>query len=290
MSAYDYQACGLLLPLNASNGSTEFLDWSPTEKMITVNEGPVASNEQAKFYETSAYFDGVGDALIVESFPLTTEDFYFAAWVFISTLTEDKFIFSKYNAIANKRSLRISVNVNRILWVATYASGFNDPRSNLYSSSPLPVGEWFHLEVSKIDGMGRIFINGVLDSSGALGDVFASTVPYICGATDDIAAFRFHGYLQDVIFSATAAGHAENFTAPGPLIRPLSGTVVDLQSIAPPTVTLFTWQTLRLHAKGRPGADRVWSFDVPDGAQYGAYYLSQDNRCSPVIHGPYTAE
>ena len=71
----------------------------------------------------------------------------------------------------------------------------------------------------------------------------------------------------------------------------LTGRAMDLMSVASPRVTLFEWgdpQTARhaiLQAQGH------WHSPSPlPGREYGIYYLSQDNRCPPIIHGPYTAE
>jgi hypothetical protein len=56
-----------------------------------------------------------------------------------------------------------------------------------------------------------------------------------------------------------------------------------------PRIVAFDWTHPARHAVASR-TSRRWSTFVPRGSQYGLYYLSSDNRCPPIIHGPYSAE
>jgi hypothetical protein len=70
----------------------------------------------------------------------------------------------------------------------------------------------------------------------------------------------------------------------------ISGQVKDLQTLQPPFVTLFDWNDATTFVRMEADAQGRWDAIIRQGSQYGAYYLSRDNRCPPIIHGPYTAE
>jgi hypothetical protein len=65
--------------------------------------------------------------------------------------------------------------------------------------------------------------------------------------------------------------------------------VVELQKLADPHVVVFDWNNPRRHIIPEI-IDKWWQTAFPVGQTFGIYYLSSDNRCPPIIHGPYTAE
>lgn len=71
---------------------------------------------------------------------------------------------------------------------------------------------------------------------------------------------------------------------------PVSGRVRDLRNLALPNVVVFSWDRPSLFLRPMIAATGEWEVNVPKGHKYGIYYLSSDNRCPPIIHGPYTAE
>jgi len=74
-----------------------------------------------------------------------------------------------------------------------------------------------------------------------------------------------------------------------PLLTEFAGRVVDLLSNPTPRVVVFQWQNPTRARVVPVDSSGAWSLLLPS-AEYGIYYLSQDNRCPPIIHGPYTAE
>ena len=71
---------------------------------------------------------------------------------------------------------------------------------------------------------------------------------------------------------------------------PITGQVRDLQSVASPRVILFEWENPEQFSTAIVASDGTWAAQVFHGRQYGIYYLSADNRCPPIIHGPYIPE
>ena len=76
--------------------------------------------------------------------------------------------------------------------------------------------------------------------------------------------------------------------------KSLSCQVRDLVSLAAPRVRvrIFNWDLPQQFTEAAVAQDGTWSESdaLPWGERYGVYYLSRDNRCPPIIHGPYTAE
>jgi hypothetical protein len=77
-----------------------------------------------------------------------------------------------------------------------------------------------------------------------------------------------------------------------PYFADISSRVLDLRGIGSPRVVLFDWSAPTTFATpAQVDSDGHWSGAmVPHGVEFGIYYLSADNRCPPIIHGPYTAE
>jgi hypothetical protein len=83
-----------------------------------------------------------------------------------------------------------------------------------------------------------------------------------------------------------------------PAVRPedylceISSRVLDLRRTGSPRIVLFDWRNPTLFCVPADiDSDGHWSGAlVPKNKQFGIYYLSRDQRCPPIIHGPYTAE
>lgn len=70
----------------------------------------------------------------------------------------------------------------------------------------------------------------------------------------------------------------------------VSQQAIDLRDNQPVTATLFDWFHPQTFMKAATDADREWRAKIHSGQAFGIYHLSRDNRCPPIIHGPYTAE
>lgn len=75
-------------------------------------------------------------------------------------------------------------------------------------------------------------------------------------------------------------------------LNTVAGRVIELIGQAAPRLVLFDWSEPTRFQSATVQSDGHWENALPvfPGDQYGIYYLSQDNRCPPIIHGPYTAE
>lgn len=69
----------------------------------------------------------------------------------------------------------------------------------------------------------------------------------------------------------------------------VSGVVLDPQVKRPVRVVVFDWNNPWKHVRTRSNDQGEWVVSVPPQVTFGVYYLSQNHRITPVIHGPYTA-
>lgn len=69
------------------------------------------------------------------------------------------------------------------------------------------------------------------------------------------------------------------------------GRVLDLFE-SYPKVILFDWEHPEIFEQAVVESDGQWESPSPveEGHQYGIYYLSQNENCPPICHGPYIAE
>ena len=210
-----------------------FADGSSNNYAITVNGNTKISTnlpyDNLEYSEStnggSVYFDGTGDALVLNSvtgtdFTFGTGDFTIEAWVYPTTITN-----SSLDAIF---TLRHTGDWNGgdgglVMTIGGFHSPINGGHTN-YPSSTLQANMWTHLAFVRSSGTLKIYRNGLEDYSAAMTHDFSSSYDPGIGVFDrvDTAGGRFYwtGHITDVRVKKSAE-YTSNFSPP---TSPLSST------------------------------------------------------------------
>ena len=298
----------LMLPLSGENNGTVFNDASDRPKPLARFGDVKTVTAQSKWYGSSAYFDGNGDYFTFDDhadFDLSVSDFTLDAWFNRLSNTGN----ALYGCLISKRLSGANWDWGIEMNVGTRVNfKFGDTTGNVRA---LIIGEaqlntWNHVAISRQGSTLKTYLNGQLGGTATISGAIrnrTSAGRHIGRSLTSYADNQFHGYMNDLrlIKGESWIDGPFDHTALGPglvdgvLSRPREGfavnsSLIDLRGIAAPRVTLFNWDDPTHYAQCLPGPDDQWSLTVPPGLKYGLYYLSQDNRCPPIIHGPYTAE
>lgn len=212
-----------------------FSDDSPSIKAV-INAGGVTRSEIAKF-GTSAYFDGSSTSYL--SIPSSADfqfgqgDFTIEAWIYIPSG-----ISGSYAAICDTRSApqgagAVLFKLDSSLRLGYY--GANGGEVN--SSATVPLAQWVHVALSRVSGIGRMFINGEVVATFTDGD---NKLPNGCrvGRVYDMANPGFTGYIDELRITKGVGRYVAGFTVPDTF-------VVDAVSVARVDVTaLFSASVL----------------------------------------------
>lgn len=229
----DYSNVSLLLPMSGANNGTAFTDYSPTPKTITRSGTPVTSTSQYKYYGSSGYFDGTGDYLTTPY----SADFNVGsaitiqAWVYSSTTdaTNDKYICTTRPASGTTTgwSLLTGPSTNRSLRFGAYAAAGVLGILLDSGASVLSTDTWHHVAVTYNAGTWRLFLDGVLVSSGVESAPIAVSNTLYIGSIPGFTTRDWQGFMQDFLILKGTCLYEASFTPPQRLIGNISGTVKD---------------------------------------------------------------
>jgi hypothetical protein len=204
----------LLLHFDGADGSSVFTDSSSFGHIITANGGVQIGTAQSKFGGASAFFDGSGDYLSLDGgddFAFGSRDFTVDFWARFGSSSDTNIIYdSRPNGISNSGGdyLRIYLDTsNRVR--------FDNGTSQIISST-ITGGPWYHVAVTRSEGISRLFLNGVSQGSVSDGVVYLNGTqrPAIGANGTSPSDDEFPGYLDELRVSNGIARWTANFTPP----------------------------------------------------------------------------
>ena len=201
----------LLLHGNGTNGSTTITDNSPSPKTVTAVGNAQISTAQNKFGGASIAFDGTGDYLTLPSgtaFQFGTGDFTVETWARLSATG------AEHNTIITTGDPEVSTGFSfqrLVTGVLNFRSNGN--AYNYNSSINVPTNTWTHLAASRGGGTVRLFIDGVVVSSGVF-PVNLSDAATLIGYRNASYNGYLNGYLDDFRITKGVARYTSNFTPP----------------------------------------------------------------------------
>lgn len=204
-----YNSVSLLLHCDGADGSTTFVDKSPSPKTVAAYGNAKVSSTQSR-WGASAYFDGSGDYLLAapvgSSFAFGTGDFTVECWVNTSTTAEKIFV-GCYNSSIT--SWQLNIYQGKLYW---YSIG-----NHLAGSLPINDGAWHHIAATRSSGVLRLFVDGVLDKSISLPSNYANQLLALeVGAQVNArnSAYDLVGYIDEIRITKGVARYTANFTPP----------------------------------------------------------------------------
>ena len=221
----------LALPMDGANNGTTFTDQSSTikgsgsAKTVTAQSDAKTLTAQSKFYGSSGYLDGTGDAITVPAgtdFAYGTGNFTIEGWFYQTREPGDTgggILWSQTVGGRNYFVIFTSSSPRVVTLIFGDGGGSSGGASSAYS-----LNTWNHFAVVRSGTSIYTFINGVGGVTGSCSYDFSDTsyVPTI-GRYTHADAQQFQGYLQDFRVYKGLAKYTANFTPP----IPNNGTLIN---------------------------------------------------------------
>jgi hypothetical protein len=211
----NFASVQLLLHMDGSNGSTTFIDTSPSPRTVTAVGNAQIDTSQAKFGTASAKFDGNGDALTVP---------YASAWDFGSgNFTVEGWVRPRIAVTTRMNLVSIFDATNKGWGIAILDTGklrgFVEGASLVFiGPGPTTVADsvWHHFAMVRNGNNFAIYLNGAQEatatSSLALGT--GSPQPLQIGAESSAGTRYLDGWLDDIRITKGVARYTSAFTPP----------------------------------------------------------------------------
>ena len=230
VSGLTFGTNGFYLDFEKDETSTNFIDRSSNARAITVTGNVNHSVTQAKFNDSSIYFDGTNDSLDIadsSDFDFGTGNFTFEFWCY-KTGSGKMAIFETRPNGGNDHGFNLEFSgADKFEWYDASISGTlpRDP-------SAISLNTWTHYACVRNGTTFTMYKNGTSvgtpltgDSSSQASDGTPTIGESSAGAND------FQGYLDEIRLSSTAR-YTGNFTAPTSPFTSDSDTVLLIQSNA----------------------------------------------------------
>ena len=203
-----YSSVDLLLPMNGTNGSTTFTDYSSAPNTITVNGNTQISTAQSKWGGSSGLFDGTTDWLYspVGTGDFATGDFTVEGWFNWSALTNGG-LFHAYPGTPAGTLAGLAVGYDGTAF-QIYSGATNYGRT--YTPT---VSTWYHVALVRASGLLTLYVSGV-----AQGATISDGTNYGGNGVNIglyySSAVTFNGYMNDFRVTIGVARYTSNFTPP----------------------------------------------------------------------------
>jgi hypothetical protein len=214
----------LLIHSDTSDGSTTFVDSSPTGASITSPAGGNAQHDTAQtlgFGTSSMLFDGTGDDYLTvpnhASFNnMSTSsggNLTFDATIRIANTGVQKFIGTVGSAAA-WANLVFMMEVDNTNKLFVQIGNNGGTGTNITGGTSLTTGVNYHVAFVKLGSDLRIYLDGTSDgyATSAL-TLSPSTHPFVLGADARLTSSNFNGWIKEPRFSNVARWDAD-FTPP----------------------------------------------------------------------------
>jgi len=189
----------LLLHMDGTNGSTTFTD--VCGKVTQAYANAQISTTQSKFGGSSGYFDGSGDYVLCQSFPMLG-DFTIEFFGRLENVS------GGHSFVAQPKAYQMQFFIRTENGVLSFGPGWP-------TSYTLSISTWYHIAVTKASGLIRCFVDGVQRGStandGAYGYVYDGS-SLVLGRDWD-GSYSLNGYIDELRVS-NFARYTSVFTAP----------------------------------------------------------------------------
>jgi hypothetical protein len=269
-----YNNVSLLLHMDGSDNSTNFIDSSLNEFPVTVFGNAKISTTQQKFGTGSAYFDGTGDYLTLEddadlsfnngfnNYPSTP--FTIEAWIYPTALGSNRQMIISKDTYGSNFSWCLGITQNSLF---CFTHNINADWDFTVSAS-IQENTWQHVALTMDGVTQRLFLNGqLLGSKNAPITNASSKISIGSGSwnSPNTDPSYFTGYIDELRVTKGVALYTANFTPATEAFTDDPGTPIALRFTPSPayaasneTVSTTFPHTLVLVAK----ADSSSSGDV----------------------------
>ena len=208
----------ILLHMNGSDTSQDFIDSSTTGFNVLVTGQAQMDTAQSKFGGASGLFDGSGDYLRILSTTETEvndDDFSFECWFRISTLTGDKTLYYRGLGL---RGQRLYVHADGYLEFNAGDSGggaWEVTITNSASPQPIKIDTWYHVAITRVGDDFTMYLDGTSVASASWGGIVNSFGrDHYIGADNNGVTDFMNGWIDDFRILVGRSHYLEDFTPP----------------------------------------------------------------------------
>lgn len=202
----------LLVHCDGANGSTSFIDASPSGHPLQVS-GATVSTAQAKFGTGSAYVGAsTANKVFVTStlsdFDFQSTPFTIEAWAYASSAPGVSSIVSQFNFTSTGGWFFGAVSGNLAFWCYNGSGTL----VQLSPSTPITTGAWHHYAVDRdAGGTVRLYLDGAVVSSASVPTFISAAVTVNIGGSNR-SGDGWPGYIDEVRINKGTALYAGAFT------------------------------------------------------------------------------
>lgn len=210
----NYNSVSILLQGRGANGSTSFIDTSPSPKSVTPTVATI-STAQSKYNGSSIYLNGTSAYLTVpysSAFTLGSGDATMGCWLYPLSYPSVNADIAVTNTLTkNGYGFRLSS-----AGLISFIGSTNESDSPTASSATaLPLNTWSYIEGVRVGGVLKVSVNGVFGATTAtVATQYDTGGPLVIGRNPTNSSWYFNGHLEGVFLVKGVAEHTANFTAP----------------------------------------------------------------------------
>jgi len=196
----------LLLECEGANGSTNFIDLSPSPKTVTVGTGITISTANSRFGDSSALFPSTDAALTVTdgAFAFASGDsFTWEGFIYYSKSTALKALFNSDTTYTNRPRLYIN---------GTTLSIYVSPSFRLSHQTAVSIDTWHHVAAVRDGTVWHLYLDGV-QSTSSYTELNNPTTSTLMIGWDGFGGQDFEGYMDSIRVSDVAR-YTASFTPP----------------------------------------------------------------------------
>ena len=218
-----------LLHGEGSNGSTTITDSGLLASSDWTAHGTAAiATAQSKFGSASIAISGAGSYIRAsadaEQFAFGGDDFTVELFVRFSSVSGTVVLFDFRPGGANGNYMVLYFQSDAKLRF------YNEGSPRIYASTAFTTGTWYHVAVSRVSGVTKLFIDGVQEGGDYTDPmVYAAGAPTV-GASGD-ASLPMAGWVDEVRITKGEAKYTANFTPPSTALT-AEGTFLTVEADA----------------------------------------------------------
>jgi hypothetical protein len=206
-----YNYTSLLLHMDGTNASTNFVDSGPSALTVTAAANAQISTTQSKFGAASGYFDGTGDSLTIPAnsvFALGTGNYTIEGWFY--SLTSG-------SSLRGMIDFRTAATGTNGLMLRENNGGFLVYLNNatiLSTTTGRVANQWQHVALVRNGTTVTLYVDGVSQTSVTSSTNLTDNVMRISGFVDtQSSVYTYNGYMDDIRITKYAR-YTAAFTPP----------------------------------------------------------------------------
>lgn len=209
----------LLMHMDGGNGSTAFVDNSPTPKILT-SFNAAQSSTQVKFGPSSAFFSTAAFQCVTipshTDFEVGNGNYTVEAWMFRTGVNSTAGrVWTRYNDQYSGMDLSIDTNGKLAHYLSSTGTSWNLVSGA--ASAIIPLNQWVHVASVRNGGTLTAYVNGsgTVISSGLGTATLSGMGNRSVGGQPGVATNRtFPGYLDEFRITKGVARYTADFTPP----------------------------------------------------------------------------